>query len=123
MYLKQIKVLFFKPKFRRIFLIGSQILSILKHLHLQTPRVKLERKHFSLSARPRCYIYKCYILPTVKTRLEVNQSLFEAALRACKEKKHNFPYCKVSSLRYNAVRDNFKTAFICQGHSAVRSTR
>ena len=59
----------------------------------------------------------------MKTRLEVNRSLFEVALRACKENKHNFPYCKVSNLRYNAVWDNFKTAFIFQGHSAVRSTR
>ena len=59
----------------------------------------------------------------MKTRLEVNRSLFEVASRACKEKKHNFPYCKVSSLRYNAVWDNFKTAFVFQGHSAVRSTR
>ena len=52
MYLKQIKELFLIPKFWRIFLIGLQTLSILKHLHLQTPRVKLERKHFSLSACP-----------------------------------------------------------------------
>ena len=40
-----------------------------------------------------------------------------------KGKRNNFPYCKFSSLRYNAVQDNFKTAFIFQGHSAVRSTR
>ena len=52
MYLKQIKELFLIPKFWRIFLIGLQTLSILKHLHLQTPRVNLERKHFSLSAWP-----------------------------------------------------------------------
>ena len=64
-----------------------------------------------------------YILPTVETRLEVNRSLFEAASRACKENKHNFPYCEVSSLRHNAVWDNFKTAFVFQGHSAVHSTR
>ena len=52
MYLKQIKELFLIPKFWRIFLIGLQTLSILKHLHLQPRRVKLERKHFSLSACP-----------------------------------------------------------------------
>ena len=52
MYLKQIKELFLIPKFWRIFLIGLQTLSILKHLRLQTPRVNLERKHFSLSAWP-----------------------------------------------------------------------
>ena len=52
MYLEQIKELFLIPKFWRIFLIGLQTLSILKHLHLQTRRVKLERKHFSLSACP-----------------------------------------------------------------------
>ena len=40
-----------------------------------------------------------------------------------KKRKTNFPYYKVSSLRYNAVWDNFKTAFVFQGHSAVRSTR
>ena len=44
-------------------------------------------------------------------------------LRQEQKKKNNFPYCKVSSLRYNAVWDNFKTAFVFQGHSAVRSTR
>ena len=52
MYLKQMKEQFLKPKFWRIFLIGSQNLSVLKHLHLRTLRVKLERKRFSLSARP-----------------------------------------------------------------------
>ena len=64
-----------------------------------------------------------YILPTVETRLEVNRSLFEVASRAWKEKENNFPYCKVSSLRYNAVWDNFKATFVSQGHSAVFSTR
>ena len=52
MYLEQIKEQFLKPKFWRIFLIGSQNLSVLKHLHLRTPKVKLEGKRFSLSARP-----------------------------------------------------------------------
>ena len=36
-----------------------------------------------------------------------------------KGKRNNFPHCKVSSLRYNAVWDNFKTAFVCQGRSVV----